>query len=60
MKNIEWEKIDKDGSIIDINYNFYDWMTNSPVDREPYRCVYLPACGGGCRSISFKVTKRIS
>ena len=51
-------KIDKDGSIIDINYNFYDWMTSSPVDREPCKdCVYLPACGGGCRSISFKLQK---
>ena len=51
-------KIDKDGSIIDINYNFYDWMTSSPVDREPCKdCIYLPACGGGCRSISFKLQK---
>ena len=48
-------KIDEDGCISNITNKFFEWMTDTPTDKEPCKnCVYLPACGGGCRTISFK------
>lgn len=46
--------ISENGDITGLNPKFYKWMTQSPVDSDfSGNCVYLPACGGGCRSISF-------
>ncbi|MDU1643150.1 Cys-every-fifth radical SAM/SPASM peptide maturase CefB [Peptoniphilus harei] len=46
--------ISENGDITGLNPKFYKWMTQSPVDSDFCgNCVYLPACGGGCRSISF-------
>lgn len=50
--------ISENGDILDFNPQFYKWMTQSPIDSDVCgNCVYLPACGGGCRSISFDKNK---
>lgn len=50
--------ISENGNIVDLNPQFYTWMTQSPVHHDVCgHCVYLPACGGGCRSISFDRNK---
>ncbi|MBS6114277.1 Cys-every-fifth radical SAM/SPASM peptide maturase CefB [Thomasclavelia spiroformis] len=45
------------GTLKNIQYAYFDWMTRNPVDTVECRnCVYLPACGGGCGVISFAET----
>ncbi len=47
-------KLDADGNIKDITYKYFEWMTRNPLNVEECRdCVYLPACGGGCGSVSY-------
>lgn len=51
-------EINEDGNIVNINSQFYKWMTQSPLDNEVCsECKYLPACGGGCRSVGFEEGK---
>ncbi|MBF1009233.1 MAG: NF038107 family radical SAM/SPASM peptide maturase [Lachnospiraceae bacterium] len=50
--------ISANGDIVNVNPKFYKWMTQSPVNNDVCgNCIYLPACGGGCRSISFDKNK---
>ena len=50
-------KIDKDGSLINTTYAFYEWMSKNPLEcKECKECVYLPACGGGCLVVSYNET----
>ena len=47
-------KIDENGDVTDLSYSFIDWMTHDPLEvHECRECKYLPACGGGCASVSF-------
>lgn len=47
-------RINSEGQMDGFNYNFYEWMTKDPLNVEECRkCAYLPACGGGCGSISY-------
>lgn len=46
--------IDEYGQLVDVKYPFFDWMSKNPLEAEECkRCVYLPACGGGCVVISY-------
>lgn len=57
---IETHKIgslNEEGNIDNISFAYYDWMTKNPLEIEACsKCVYLPACGGGCSSKSFNDT----
>lgn len=54
MENHLMGKIDEDGNVIDITYRYVDWMSHNPTEVEECRsCKYLPACGGGCASVSY-------
>ena len=45
------------GSVDDVSFAYYDWMTIDPLDNDDCRsCVYLPLCGGGCVMNSVKST----
>lgn len=47
-------RISPEGDIVDIKYPFIDWMSHNPLEVEECRkCQYLPACGGGCGSVSY-------
>lgn len=47
-------RINENGNIDDITYAYYDWMSSNPLEVEDCRkCVYLPACGGGCGVVSY-------
>lgn len=47
-------QIDSDGNIVDVKYPFIDWMSHNPLEvKECRNCSYLPACGGGCGSVSY-------
>lgn len=51
-------KINKDGIIDSYSYAFFDWMSRNPLETDECKeCVYLPACGGGCGSISYSKSK---
>lgn len=53
--------LDKEGHIENISFAYYDWMTKNPLKIEACsKCVYLPACGGGCGSVSFGDTGEYS
>lgn len=50
--------LNNNGNIVNIQYAFYDWMSNDPLsNKECKKCVYLPSCGGGCGVISYNNTK---
>ena len=45
------------GSVDDVSFAYYDWMTIDPLDNDDCRsCAYLPLCGGGCVMNSVKST----
>ena len=42
-------RIGDKGQVIDTTYAYFDWMTRNPTNiDECKKCIYLPACGGGC------------
>ncbi|MGV8147261.1 MAG: SPASM domain-containing protein [Alkaliphilus sp.] len=48
-------KINEKGHMTEMSYAYYDWMSRNPLETEECNaCVYLPACGGGCGSISYE------
>lgn len=50
--------IGEGGAVINTSYAYFDWMTRNPYEIEECRkCVYLPACGGGCVGTSFSEKK---
>lgn len=50
-------EIGSDGSLINVTYALYDWMSKNPLeDNDCKECVYLPACGGGCGVVSYNET----
>lgn len=50
-----------EGYIDNISFAYYEWMTKNPLEIEACsKCVYLPACGGGCGSVSFGDTGEYS
>ena len=54
MDNHLMGKIDDDGNLIDVTYKYVDWMSHNPTEiEECHSCKYLPACGGGCASVSY-------
>lgn len=47
-------KINAEGEIVEPTYRYFDWMSHNPTEVEECRkCAYLPACGGGCASVSY-------
>lgn len=47
-------EINSEGGVEKWLYPYYDWMSHDPLKIEECReCIYLPACGGGCGSISY-------
>ncbi|MDU7535568.1 MAG: radical SAM protein [Peptostreptococcaceae bacterium] len=47
-------KINNDGNVSETFAAYFEWMSRNPLNIEECKeCVYLPACGGGCTSISF-------
>ena len=49
--------IGSNGSVDNVSFAYYDWMTIDPLDNDDCRnCVYLPLCGGGCIMNSVKST----
>ncbi|MDD7306382.1 MAG: Cys-every-fifth radical SAM/SPASM peptide maturase CefB [Peptoniphilaceae bacterium] len=51
-------EIGENGIIENIQPSFYDWMTRNPLNiKECSDCIYLPACGGGCGSVSYSSSK---
>lgn len=47
-------KIDSLGNLIDVQYAYIDWMSHNPIlVSDCKECSYLPACGGGCGSVSY-------
>lgn len=58
MKEHLMGKIDSEGDIVDTTYRYIDWMTHNPIGvKECKECKYLPACGGGCASVSYSKDK---
>ncbi len=58
MKDHLMGKIDSEGDIVDTTYRYIDWMTHNPIGvKECKECKYLPACGGGCASVSYSKDK---
>lgn len=54
MKEHLMGKIDENGDFTDITYKYVDWMSHNPIEVAECRdCKYLPACGGGCASVSY-------
>lgn len=54
LENHRIGKIGEQGYLEDIQYAYFDWMTKNPLSIEACKnCVYLPACGGGCGSVSY-------
>lgn len=50
--------IDENGRINNMQYNFFDWMSNDPLNnKECSQCAYLPTCGGGCGVVSYNESK---
>lgn len=48
-------KIDENGNISNVTFAYYDWMSRNPLETKDCReCSYLPACGGGCGSVSYE------
>lgn len=48
-------RIDSTGKLEDIQYSYFEWLTKNPLNvSECKDCVYLPCCGGGCGSISYR------
>ena len=46
--------VGENGQLKNLSYNFYKWITRNPLNIEECRkCVYLPACGGGCGAVSY-------
>jgi len=49
--------ISSKGTVENIQYALYDWMTIDPFDNEECaKCPYLPLCGGGCIMFSMNST----
>ncbi len=50
-------EIGDDGSLVNVSFALYDWMSKNPLeDKDCRECVYLPACGGGCGVVSYNET----
>lgn len=50
--------IDANGNFVNVQYAFYDWMSNDPLKNNTCsQCVYLPSCGGGCAVVSYNNNK---
>lgn len=58
MKEHLMGRIDEAGSLVELQYAYFDWMTKNPLeDKDCRKCKYLPACGGGCGVVSYNETK---
>lgn len=45
--------IDVNGKL-QVNYQYYDWMSIDPLEKvECRKCTLLPACGGGCPALAY-------
>lgn len=48
-------RVDSNGNMSEVSFAFFDWMSRNPLETEECKeCEYLPACGGGCGSISYE------
>jgi uncharacterized protein len=46
--------IGPDGSLTDLAFEYYDWMSRDPLKMPRCRkCKVLPLCGGGCAGLAF-------
>lgn len=57
MEEHRMGEIGDDGSLVNVSFALYDWMSKNPLeDKDCRECVYLPACGGGCGVVSYNET----
>lgn len=54
IKECKVGSIDKNGCLSEVDYPYYDWLSISSLDGDCRDCSLLPACGGGCRCLTYE------